>query len=392
MTQPAPVLPGSTIGVLGGGQLGRMLALSARRAGYRVHVLSDVAGSSGAQVADHTVVASYDDAAAVAAFAAQVDVVTLEFENISSPALAAAAHNAPVRPGVLALHVSQNRQREKEFLQANGFQHAPFVTLQGPADQRAVAMPAFPFVAKSAGFGYDGKGQVVARGPEDLARVAALLESGPIVVEEFVELAAELSVVGARSLAGAVALYQPLLNHHVGGILDTTVLSAAPNEPPMAGLAWPRLTAEALAATAELLELLEVVGVACVEFFVTTAGALLVNEIAPRPHNSGHLTIEACLTSQFEQQWRAVCGLPLGSTRAHSSAAMTNLLGELWLGGEPRWEKALARPGASLHLYGKQGPRPGRKMGHVTAVGPTAAAAERTALATRADLDHSDAV
>jgi 5-(carboxyamino)imidazole ribonucleotide synthase len=388
----AAVLPGSTIGVLGGGQLGRMLALSARRAGYRIHVLSDAAGSPGAQVADHTVVASYDDEAAVAEFAARVDVVTLEFENIASLALAAAAHNAPVRPGVLALHVSQNRQREKEFLRANGFRHAPFVTLEGPVDLRAVALPAFPFVAKSAGFGYDGKGQVVARGPEDFALVAALLETGPVVVEEFIELAAELSVVGARSLAGDVALYQPALNRHVGGILDTTIFSGTQSESPMAGLAWARLVAEAHAATAELLELLEVVGVACVEFFVTTAGELLVNEVAPRPHNSGHLTIEACHTSQFEQQWRAVCGLPLGSTQALTSAAMTNLLGDAWVGGEPRWDRALARQGAHLHLYGKQGPRPGRKMGHITAVAQTAAAAERIAVAARADLDASDAV
>jgi len=384
-----PVLPGATIGVLGGGQLGRMLALSARRAGYRLHVLTDAEGSPAAQVADRYVVASYDDVDAVAGFASGVDVITVEFENVSSAALEAAGRVAPARPAAGALHVSQNRLREKEFLRANGFPHARFVAVSDPAALQELAPSWFPFVAKSAGFGYDGKGQAVVAGPDGLPAAEALLAGGPVVLEERVDLAAELSVVGARSVSGHVVSYPPFINRHRQGVLDSTLFpwptGASKGLP--ASDAWPRLVAEARDAAAEVLALLDFVGVACVEFFVTDGGDLLVNEIAPRPHNSGHLTIEACTMSQFELQWRAVCGLPLGSVRPLAPAAMVNLLGDTWDGGEPRWERALASSGVSLHLYGKAEPRPGRKMGHLTAVAATVEEAERLALAARASLD-----
>ncbi len=386
-----PVLPGATIGILGGGQLGRMLALSARRAGYRLHVLTDTAGSPAAQVADRSVVASYDDVGAIAEFAAGVDVITVEFENVSSAALEAAGQRAPARPAAGALHVSQNRLREKEFLRAHGFPHARFVAVADVGDLAEQAPSRYPFVAKSAGFGYDGKGQAVVVGPDGLPAVEALLRGGTVVLEERVDLAAELSVVGARSLTGQLALYPPFVNRHRHGLLDTTLFPwpAAAASGLGASDAWPRLVSEAQDAAAALLEILDFVGVACVEFFVTAGGELLVNEIAPRPHNSGHLTIEACAVSQFEQQWRAVCGLPLGSVRPLTPAAMVNLLGEAWNSGEPRWERALAFDGVSLHLYGKQDPRPGRKMGHLTAVAPTVEEAERVALAARESLTPS---
>lgn len=378
--------PGATIGVLGGGQLGRMLGLAARRAGYGFHVLTDAAGSPGAQVADHVVVADYADEGAVAAFAAQVDVVTLEFENVSAGALEAAAGRAPVRPGALALSTCQDRRREKEFLRANGFPHAPFTTLAGPAHLADLGEPDYPLIAKTAGYGYDGKGQVALGGAADLPGLHGLLVAGPVVLEARVELAAELSVVGARGLDGQVALFEPFVNRHVNGVLDVSLLGGRPGGGLAVDLPWERLGRQAAEATAEVMRLLDFVGVACVEFFVTTAGALLVNEIAPRPHNSGHLTIEACVTSQFEQQWRAVCGLPLGDPTALSSAAMANLLGDVWVSGEPRWERALAEPGVALHLYGKREARAGRKMGHLTVLGATAAEAERRVVTARAAL------
>lgn len=378
--------PGATIGVLGGGQLGRMLGLAARRAGYRFHVLTDAAHSPAAQVADDVVVADYADVGAVAAFAARVDVVTLEFENVAVGALEAAARLAPVRPGALALSTCQDRRREKEFLRANGFPHAAFTTLAGPAELADLGEPDYPLIAKTAGYGYDGKGQVALAGPAELPGLLRLLGAGPVVVEARVELAAELSVVGARALDGQVVLFDPFVNRHVNGVLDVTLFGGPSGGTPVRDLPWERLRREAAEATEEVMRLLDFVGVACVEFFVTTGGDLLVNEIAPRPHNSGHLTIEACVTSQFEQQWRAVCGMPLGDPTAFSPAAMANLLGDAWARGEPRWDRALAEPAVALHLYGKREARAGRKMGHLTALAATAPEAERRVVTARAAL------
>lgn len=368
--------PGATIGMLGSGQLGRMFTQVARRMGYRVHVLSPTAGSPTGQLAEVEVVADYADAEAVGRFAAAVDVVTLEFENIPSASLEAAAAHAPVRPGVRALHLTQHRAREKRFLAELGVPHVSFAEVPAGGDvAAAIAAVGTPCVVKTAGFGYDGKGQVRVDGDNGLAAAAALAAEQPVVVERFVALAAELSVVAARGLDGRVAAFAAAHNRHVDHILD---LSSAP----MA--LEPTLARHASEVTTAVLEGLELVGVACVEFFLDEGGRLLVNEIAPRPHNSGHLTIEGAETSQFEQQLRAVTGLPLGSTAPRAPAAMANLLGDLWLAGDPDWAAALAVPGASLHLYGKAGARAGRKMGHLTATAATLEDAERRALAARA--------
>ena len=367
--------PGATVGMLGSGQLGRMFALAARRMGYRVHVLSPEPGSPTGQLAEREVVAAYDDADAVGAFAAGVDVVTLEFENIATAALEAAERNAPVRPGVRALHITQDRAREKGFLAAAGFPRVPYEEVPVGGDvAAAVARVGAPCVVKTAGFGYDGKGQVRVDGADSMAAAEALVRRGAVVVERFVELAMEVSVVAARAATGEVRSFEAAHNRHERHILD---LSSAPAE-----LA-PPLRREADEIARAVLEELELVGVACVEFFIDMDGRLLVNEIAPRPHNSGHLTIEGAETSQFEQQLRAVTGLPLGSAAVRAPAAMANLLGDLWQPAEPAWLEALRVDGVALHLYGKDHARAGRKMGHLTATAPSVAEAEERVLAAR---------
>jgi 5-(carboxyamino)imidazole ribonucleotide synthase len=359
-----PVLPGATIGVLGSGQLGRMFAIAARRMGYRVHTLSPDADTPTGQVADIEINAPYDDLDAIRSFAANVDVVTFEFENVPAATAAAAEEMAPVRPGGEVLHITQHRLREKTWLQKHGFPTTQFISTSAGVPGH---FP-YPAILKTAGFGYDGKGQTrVASAAE--ARAALNQES---VLEAIVDFECELSVVAARSVDGAFVHYAPSINRHVNGILDTSA-APVPNE-------------EAIAITRAVLDQLNVVGVLCVEFFLTRAGKLLINELAPRPHNSGHLTIDSCITSQFEQQLRAVCGLPLGSTHMFRPAAMANLLGDIWEPGEPNWSAACANPEAKLHLYGKLEPRPGRKMGHITATADTADAAEALARRVRSQL------
>lgn len=382
-----PILPGSTLGVLGSGQLGRMLALDARAMGYRVHVLSPRTDSPTGQVADREVVADYDDLDAVADFARQVDVVTFEFENVSSTAADAAAEHAPVRPAGRVLHVCQNRLREKTFLLEAGFPVAPFravgSAVEVAAARREVGGANGKVVVKTAGFGYDGKGQAVlaADDPPGAAEIAwSELDTERAVVEAFVDFEREISVVAVRGLDGATAAYGPIANDHADHILDVSV-SPAPLPP--------ELAEQAVDLAAAILEELDVIGVLCVEMFVTAAGELLVNELAPRPHNSGHYTVDACVTSQFGQQLRAVCGLPLGSTRQHRPAVMANLLGDLWQGGEPDWAAALAEPEVFLHLYGKAAARLGRKMGHLTALADDPRTARAKVLAARAALPRS---
>ncbi|HKI58057.1 MAG TPA: 5-(carboxyamino)imidazole ribonucleotide synthase [Trueperaceae bacterium] len=370
------LLPGATIGMLGSGQLGRMFTLEARRMGFHVHVLSPSEGSPTGQLADREVVAAYADADAVARFASGVDVVTLEFENIPSASLEAAAAHAEVRPGVRALRLTQHRAREKRFLAELGVPHVAYREVPAGGDlAAAVAEIGAPCVVKTAGFGYDGKGQVRVDGEGDVADAARMAAREPVVVERFVELAAELSVVAARGADGTVVAYAPAHNRHERHILD---LSAAPARVPE------RVAEEAREVALAVLEGLDLIGVACVEFFLDADGRLLVNEIAPRPHNSGHLTIEGAETSQFEQQLRAVAGLPLGSTASRRPAAMANLLGDLWRQGEPDWAAALAVPGVALHHYGKAGARPGRKMGHLTATADRLEDAEERVLRARA--------
>ena len=376
-----PLLPGSTIGMLGSGQLGRMFTLAARRMGYRVHVLSSEADSPAGRIAHREVVAAYDDVEAVRRFAQDVDVVTLEFENLSSAAVEAAASKAPVRPGARALSVCQHRAREKRFLAEIGVPHAAFEEVPKGADvASAVRRLGGACLVKTAGFGYDGKGQVRVASTDDVAALAqarALGREQTLVVERFVDLTLEISVVLARTQGGATVTYAPIHNRHRDQILD---LSSTPAPIDHA------LTAEAAAMARKVVEGLELVGLACVEFFLTAGGELLVNEIAPRPHNSGHLTLEAAETSQFEQQLRAVAGLPLGSTALQRPAAMANLMGELWQAGEPDWAAALSVPGVTLHLYGKREARAGRKMGHLTATAFDRATAETRVLDARARL------
>ncbi len=354
------VLPGATIGILGSGQLGRMLALEAKYMGYRVHTFSPGQDTPTGQVADVEVSAPYDDVDAVKAFAQAVDVVTLEFENIPVRTLEAAQEVVSVRPDIQALYVAQNRLREKTFLSDNGFPVAPFQAVQSEDEiDTALQEVGTPAVLKTAGFGYDGKGQAKIQSAEEGRRAFAELGQGEAVLEAFVTFEREVSVVAARGVDGTFAHYGVIENQHENHILD---LSVAPSD------LSENVIAEAVDIARGILETLEVIGVMCVEFFLTHDHELIVNEIAPRPHNSGHLTIEGCVTSQFGQQLRAVCGLPLGSTEFVRPAAMANLLGDVWGRGEPDWINALAMPGVHLHLYGKAEARPGRKMGHVTAL------------------------
>ena len=353
------VLPGSTIGILGSGQLGRMLATEAKYMGYRVHTLSPGTDTPTGQVADVEVNAAYEDLDAVKAFAQEVDVITLEFENIPVKTLEAALEYAPVRPGIKALYTAQNRLREKTFLSEHGFPVAPFRTVRDESDlEDALQEVGTPAVLKTAGFGYDGKGQAKVGGLEEGKRAFAELGQ-EAVLEAFIEFEREVSVVAARGVDDSFVHYGVVENHHENHILDLSVAPPDLSE---------KVVAEAVGIARGILEALEVIGVMCTEFFLTHKGELIVNELAPRPHNSGHLTIEACATSQFGQQLRAVCGLPLGSTEFVRPAAMANLLGEVWARGEPAWAKALAIPNVHLHLYGKAEARPGRKMGHMTAL------------------------
>lgn len=372
------LLPGGTLGILGSGQLGRMLALEARRLGYRVHVLSPEADSPTGQIADRAVVADYADLDAVADFARQVGVVTFEFENVPAATAAAAAAHAPVRPSGAVLHTTQHRRREKDFLAAAGLPVTAYAPVDSLADlEAALARIGCPAVLKTAGFGYDGKGQVRIDAPSAAAAAWAAMGGQPAILEAWVAYERELSVVAARGQDGAFSHFGVVENTHVHHILDVSV---APAPVP------PAVAREAVDIARAVLEKLDVVGVLCVEFFLAPGGRLLVNELAPRPHNSGHFTLDACATSQFEQQLRAVCGLPLGAPDQRQPAAMVQLLGDLWERGEPNWVAALALPGVRLHLYGKRQPRLGRKMGHLTVLAATAAEARAQALAARAAL------
>ena len=369
------IAPGAALGVLGGGQLGRMFAIAARRMGYRVHTFSPDDDSPAGQVADLEVTAAYEDLEALRTFARGVEVVTFEFENVPIEAIDAIEALAPVRPSGVALHTAQQRAREKTFLADRGVPTAPFAaaaTLDELWD--AVARVGTPAVIKTAVFGYDGKGQHKVATPADVEHIWTAIGHQPAVVEKFINLQAEISIVAARGVDGEVAAFPPFENRHRNHILDLTTVPAA--VPPAIGT-------RAVEITRTILEELQYVGVLCVEFFVSTDGELLVNELAPRPHNSGHLTVDAATTSQFEQQVRAICGLPLGAPDIPRPAAMANLLGDLWVDGEPNWAAACRFTDVKLHLYGKNSPRPGRKMGHLTAVGKTVQDAQERVIAAR---------
>jgi 5-(carboxyamino)imidazole ribonucleotide synthase len=372
------ILPGSTIGVLGGGQLGRMFAMAARRLGYRVHTLAPEHDTPTGQIADVEINASYDDVEAVAAFAEGVDVVTFEFENVPAAAATAAEQHALVRPHARALAVAQHRAREKEFLAGLGLPVTPFATIETDHEvERAAGTVPFPAVLKTSTFGYDGKGQVRVATSGELAAAWQSLGKRVAVLEAFLDLEREISVIGARGVDGEWSYFGPIENAHRHHILDVSVAPAAVD---------PSIASQAVDATRRVMDALDFVGVLCAEFFITRDGCLLVNELAPRPHNSGHLTFDACRTSQFEQQVRAVCGLPLGSPALELPAAMANLLGDLWEHGEPNWAAALSFPDVKLHLYGKAAPRPGRKMGHLTTMAPTPEEAKARVIAAREAL------
>jgi 5-(carboxyamino)imidazole ribonucleotide synthase len=372
---PRVILPGATVGILGSGQLGRMFAIAARRMGYRVHTFSPDTDTPTGQVADLEIVAPYEDLDAVRRFARQVRVVTFEFENVPAETAAAAAECTQVRPRGEVLHTTQNRLREKNFLASNGFPLAPFRPVRSLEDLTSGLAEIGPkAILKTAGFGYDGKGQIKIHALSAAEEAWRRMNGQECVLESWIEFEKEVSVVAVRGVDGSFVHYGVVENDHKNHILD---LTRAP------GRVSPELAAEAVEIARAVLEKLEVVGVLCVEFFVTTSGKLLINELAPRPHNSGHFTFDACVTSQFEQQLRAACGLPLGSTELLRPAAMSNLMGDLWDHGEPNWAAALSLPNVKLHLYGKMSARPGRKMGHLTALGETADDAVATAIAAR---------
>ncbi len=372
------IAPGATLGILGSGQLGRMLAQAARRMGYRVHTLSPDRDTPTGQLADREVVAEYSDLDAIAQFAQAVDVVTFEFENVAFAAAEAAERFAPVRPLGSVLHTTQNRLREKQALSAAGIPTAPYAAVHSAQElSAAIAEIGLPAILKTAGFGYDGKGQVRITSHDEVTDAWQSVGPGPAVLEGVVDFVAEASVVAARGLDGAMVDFGLIENRHVDHILDVSIADMPASE---------ALCAQAQALTRAILEALDVVGVLCVELFLTQRGDWVVNELAPRPHNSGHLSIEACASSQFDQQLRAVCGLPLGDTARRAPVAMANLLGEHWEGGVPNWQAALRDPAVNLHLYGKACPRAGRKMGHLTAVGNNREDALQRVLAARAAL------
>ncbi len=373
------ILPGAALGVLGSGQLGRMFAIAARRMGYRVHTYSPDSDTPTGQVADVEITAPYEDLDRVREFASHVAVVTFEFENVPGPTAAASESRAPVRPGWNALHVAQHRIREKTFLTDTGLPVAPWRAVWSLEElQAAIAEIGVPAVLKSAAFGYDGKNQFTLRAASEAAAAWAAVAGQESVLEGFIDFDREVSVVGVRSQVGDFGHFGVIENDHTERhILDVSTAPAGVSE---------RTAREAVEIARVVVDKLEMVGVLCVEFFLTRDGRLLVNELAPRPHNSGHLTIDACLTSQFEQQLRAVCGLPLGSTELVQPAAMANLLGDLWTDRTPDWCAALRRPEVKLHLYGKEEARPGRKMGHITALEGSVERARGAALAARRAL------
>ncbi len=381
MTKADAILPGAVLGVMGSGQLGRMFAIEARKMGYRVHTLSPDSDSPTGQIADREVTASYDDEAAVRDFAKGISVLTFEFENVPSRTIEWAAEHCIVRPAGRILHICQHRLREKEFLAGAGLPVAPF-RIVNSADGliAAAAEIGLPGVLKTAAFGYDGKGQRKLMPGEVLTEAWMPFEGAPAVLEGFVRFEREISVLVCRGVDGVMATWPVCENEHANHILDITYCPARISES-VASAA--RVLAERVALA------LDLVGVLAVEMFLLADGSIVINELAPRPHNSGHFSFDASVTSQFAQQVRTICGLPLGSTDSMMPSAMSNLLGDVWLDsrtGTPDWAAALAVPGVHLHLYGKAEPKRGRKMGHITATASDVETAAKNARLARAAL------
>ncbi len=380
------ILPPATLGMLGGGQLGRFFVIAAHELGYRVVVLDPDAQSPAGRIADQHLVAEYDDEDALNQMAESCAAVTTEFENVPAGSLAYLSKFLPVRPGAEAVAISQNRSAEKGFLKQHGFPHAPYADIRSETDVARANAGLFPGILKVARFGYDGKGQVRVANRDEALLAFRQLKNEPCVLEQMLPLDYEVSVVLARDEAGQVKCFPVTENSHRHGILDVSIVPARTTGC-MAGDA--QELAEGIA------QEMGYVGTLAVEFFVVR-GQLLVNEMAPRPHNSGHYTIDACVSNQFEQQVRALTGLPLGEARSHSAAVMVNLLGDLWylrdphLSHEPDWAQLLAVPNLKLHLYGKRHARPGRKMGHFTVIGSDAPRVQELALAARRLIGIAD--
>jgi 5-(carboxyamino)imidazole ribonucleotide synthase len=371
-----PVTPPATIGLLGGGQLGRYAVVAARTMGYRTVVLEPDRDAPAGAVADEHLVAAYDDPHALDRLAAVCAVVTTEFENPPAAALEQLARTTRVAPPAACVAIAQDRRAEKRFLAEIGVPLAPWAVVERAQDRPHVGYPA---ILKTARLGYDGKGQAPVASERSIGGAWHALGEHPCVLERALALDAEVSVVLARTGDGCAATYAVAENHHVGGVLDLTVVPAR---------IAPALAERATELARRVADGLGYIGVLAVEMFVV-GDELYVNELAPRPHNSGHWTLDAARTSQFEQQVRAVCGTGLGSTAMTSPAvAMANLLGDLWASGEPDWAAALAEPQASLHLYGKATARPGRKMGHLTVTGESSDEVAAAAVALRAAISR----
>jgi 5-(carboxyamino)imidazole ribonucleotide synthase len=377
------IAPGATIGVLGGGQLGRMFGIAARRLGYRVHTYEASPDSPAGQISDREFTGSYSDEAAIAEFVNSVDVITFEFENIPAAVIDRIATKKPIRPRSQILHICQNREREKNFLKEKGYPLAAFRVISN-RDELKVALEEIgcPAVLKTADFGYDGKGQRKVDTPGDADFTSFL--GGKVVLEQWIDFECEISVIAARGLDGSLCTFPVAENVHSKHILAYSIIPArVPDE----------IQREASEIARSIATDLEVVGLIAVEFFLARDGKLLVNELAPRPHNSGHYTFDACITSQFEQQLRAVCGYPFGSPELLVPTVMVNLLGDLWRDGKPPdWSAILAQPRAKLHLYGKLEGRSGRKMGHYCVLGPTLSEALEVASKIKSEIDRGSAV
>ncbi|MCF8197277.1 MAG: 5-(carboxyamino)imidazole ribonucleotide synthase [Sulfuritalea sp.] len=380
------ILPPATLGMLGGGQLGRFFVIAAHELGYRVMVLDPDPQSPAGRIADQHLIAEYDDSDALNQIAETCAAVTTEFENVPSGSLGYLSKFMPVRPNADAVAISQNRSAEKDFLKQHGFPHAPYADIDSEADIANANAGLFPGILKVARFGYDGKGQVRVKSCEEALLAYRQTKGEHCVLEQMLPLEYEVSVVLTRDAAGIVKCFPTVENSHRHGILDVSIV--------------PARTTGCLAGNAEELaegiaQKLAYVGTLAVEFFIVR-GQLVVNEIAPRPHNSGHFSLDACITNQFEQQVRALTGLPLGEARAHSAAVMVNLLGDLWYqrdphhSHEPDWTQLLAIPNLKLHLYGKHHARPGRKMGHFTVIGNEAQQVQKSALAARRLIGITD--
>lgn len=349
------ILPNAMLGILGGGQLGRMFTMAARAMGYRVTVLDPDPDSPAGSLADAHLRAAYDDPAALNHLADTCVAVTTEFENVPADSMTYLAERIRVSPAAESVFIAQDRIREKNYIAGAGLAVAPFLAIEAATDLEQDLSGHLPGILKLARFGYDGKGQVRVKTPDEAQAAFAELGQKPCVLERMLALETEVSVIVARTGPGEVATFPVAENQHEAGILDISIVPAR-----VSG----SVATQARAMALKLAEAMDYVGVLAVEFFVLAGGELVINEIAPRPHNSGHYTLDACMTSQFEQQVRTMCGLPPGDTRLLSPVAMVNLLGDIWRDDEPAWDKLLSQPNVMLHLYGKKSARIGRKMGH----------------------------